>query len=157
MFLRRRRFEGFTLAEAAVALVALAVLVAAGVAASRQAQVEFEHNQNRLVLQNLASAATADAAARGGRFEEALLQSYLEGRSGGVSGVASIVVGAASESDSPGEVAAILSDDGAVLSLAMRSSRGRCLQTQAASGALFNVESQTSGACSPITPAATAG
>lgn len=151
---RSRDARGFTLLEAAIALVTLAALSAAGVAASRQAQVEFNNNQNRFTLQNLASAAASDAMARGSRFDEALLQSYLDGRSNGVGGVMSIAVGATAESQEPGQVVAVLSEDRLVLSLAMRSSRGRCLRIQVLAGTPGRVASQQVSVCRALAPEA---
>jgi hypothetical protein len=152
MLRRRGLRRGFTLLEAAIALTALTALSATGYVGAQQARVEFEHNQNRLVVQNLASATTTDAAVRGQQFNPDLLEQYAGQGRFAVGGVDTIAQDRAATSSAPGDVVAWTSDDLRILSIAMASTRDRCLQTVTAAGQVATVLSVRTTPCRPILP-----
>ena len=151
---RRSPGRGFTLLEAAIALVALAALTGAGVAGVREAQTEFEHSQHRTTVSNLLAATTTDAASRGHQFEPDLLGLYTGGGRYAIAGVETIHTSRAAVSDAPGELVAWISGDQLVISLAMLSTRSRCLQALTVAGQMVTVTSTRTSPCRPILPAA---
>lgn len=147
-----RSRRGFTLLEAAVSLVALTTLSAAGYAGAQQAQVEFEHNQNRLVVQNFVAATSTDAASRGQQFNPGILEFYREGQRFQVGGVQIVRSQLSDVSAATGEVVAWVSDDLQLISVAMLSNRDRCLQAYTLAGQLSPVSTTRSLPCRPILP-----
>ena len=146
--------RGFTLLEAAVSLVVLAALTGAGVAGVRHAQAEFEHSRHRTTVTSLLAAATTDAAVRGHRFEPGLLGLYTGGGRHAIAGVETIHTSRAAASDAPGELVAWIGGDQLVLSLAMLSTRGRCLQAITVAGQVVGATTTRTSPCRPILPEA---
>jgi hypothetical protein len=175
-----RDFRAFNMLEVAIALLLLSGLSALAYGSARVARTEFDHARHRTTLQTLVSTMSRDAAARSSLFNPQLLPRYVEGERFAVTGVTALElsldlrrpdgadpvdadpvdadpvdadpVDARPVSTEPGSVAAVLSEDLQLLSVAMASTSGRCLRTYSVAGIVAPVSSQRSATCRPLLP-----
>lgn len=146
--------QGFNLLEAAVAVTLLSTLSAGAGVTAVNAKAEYDHSQHKTTLQALVGAITMDAGARASLFNPSLLPLYVEGERNGIEGITSITISPIAQSDAPGEVVATLSDDRTALSLAMRSTKDRCVRVHTVNGVTSAVSGDEDPTCRPLLPEA---